>query len=257
MFATLVPDPADGITVPMRRVAIPSKIIPIPQHFPKGFPADYPAMVTNLFARDVIALSEDTEETFHIHIDLPEFIDSDYPWLPFTLALHALALTPQSIVFFRGMNPVNYSNLIDSRRPPYRALDCIRNFVSYLCTTKGDRPCRVFGQTPEGSFVSFDHDIMRAYGWTARFSLYYLAWLRNPYRTEAAHDRTVVYVTHPFDHLPVKNLTGQLKRSFLTKAQLKEHGIYNPDIEKAVLMHDQIRTVALRPYWPVPQEHHK
>ena len=230
---------------------IPKLITHIPGHFPEGFPADYPATVTDVFARDILELSEKIQDTFRVYIDLPAFLDTEYPWIPYTLALHAIILAPQCSVYFRGMDPVAYSKNIDAKRP-WKPLGCIVNFVAYLCTKKGDRPLRVFEQIPSGIYASFECRIMDKIGRTGRFLPYYRSWILDPYQINAHGHSEVVYMTHPFDHLPVKNLTPELRTSFLTKAQLKKYGIVNPDIEKAVLLHDQIGTVTLRPYWRIP-----
>ena len=242
--------PLLGRDVPPQRfeVAIPDHIVPVPDHFPEGFPADYPATVTDAFARDILELSETVQDTFHVYINLQEFIDTEYPWMPFTLALHAIILAPQCNVCFRGEDPIKYSKAIDDRRP-YKKLHCINNFVAYLCTKNGDRPRRVFEQVPSGSFVSFGYRIMDEIGRTGEFHPYYTSWLLNPYEIHAASG--IVFKTHPFDHLPVKNLSRELNISFYTKAQIRKHGIRNPDINKAVLLHDQMFTVTLRPYWQI------
>ena len=245
-LTTLVPDPKEGVAVPRYKVSLPDRIDIAYEHFPEGFPVDAPAMVTDAFARDVLALSEKTDGTFHIHIDLPDFLNVKYPWMPFTLALHALILAPHCNVFFRGMDPVKYSETLDEMRP-CNPLECIRNFVTYLFTTKGDRPGRVFEQVPSGSFVSFGWRIMDLY--RTGFAPYYLSWLRHPYKVAATDRVPAIYQTHPFDHLPVRNLIWGDVGNFLTKSQMKTAGVTDPDIEDAVLMHDQIGTVRLVPYW--------
>ncbi len=235
---------------PIRRyaVAIPDVIAPVPDHFPEGFPADYPAAVTDAFARDILELSETVQDTFHVFIDLQEFLNTEYPWMPFTLALHAVILAPQCNVFFRGTDPVRYSMQIDAQRPR-QPLCCIQNFVAYLCTKTGDRPRRVFEQVPSGSFVSFEYRIMDSIGMTGGFHPYYRSWLLYPYEIRVGSE--ISFKTHPFDHLPVKNLSGELAAFYFTKAQLKKIGEKNPDIDKAVFLHDQIGTVTLRPYWKI------
>ena len=245
---TLIPVPAlpGQDPLPRFKVAIPKNITPDPKHFPSEFPADYPATVTDFFARDILALNESVNGTFHVYINFPEFLHNEYSWLPFTLAMHALILAPQCNVFFCGMGPMEYSRLADAERGSRKPLYSIQNFVTYLRTKDRERPRRVFEQLSTGTFVSFEYRIMnefRAFG----FSQYYERWMQYPF--EIRTHSGIVYYTHPFDHLPVKNLTWSLQMGYMTGPQRKTQRLAVPDIGSAVLLHDQMRTVALRPYW--------
>ena len=240
--------PGQNPAIPRFKIAIPDDIIPDPKHFPIGFIPDFPATATDMFLRDILALNENIKGPFHLYIDLPEYLYDEYAWLPFTLAMHALILAPECNVLFLGMSPVEYSLLIDVGRPPRKVLHCIQNFVMYLHTKDGNRSRRVFEQLPagSGSFASFDYRIMNEIG-RLGFSAYYRSWMESPFMMETYGG--ITYVTHPFDHLPVKNLTWELKMGYLTASQLKANKLPVPDIGKAVFLHDQMGTVALRPYW--------
>ncbi len=249
-LTTLVPIPKENVTTLRYIVKIPGFLEHVEEHFPKGFQASPPATITDAFARDIIKLSEATDEEILIHIDLTDFyhIFTRYRWLPFTLALHALILGPKCSVFLCGTDPIKYSDLIDAGRPA-RPLNSIRNFVTYLNTKSGDRSRRVYEQLPTGSFISFEYRIMDYFRQTLGFTPNYLSWLEHPYRTPAEDDESIIYTTHPFDQMPVRNRTTKLKDGYLTKTQMKACGL-TPAIDKAVLMHDQLETVALKPFWP-------
>ena len=249
LLTILVPEPKEGVDLPRFRVSAPGNISSAPEHFPAGFPADYPATLTDIYAREIVSVSEAVDGPFHVFIDLPDFVHSKYAWLPFTLALHAVTLSPQCNVFFREMDPVYYSDLIDWGRPG-RKMESIRNFVTYLRTKTGDRARRVYEQVSTGSFVSFEYRIMERYENAAYFSWYYMTWLQYPYRVASNGRGAFIYTTHPFDHLPVRNRTRCLMEDYLTKSQMRAFLKKDPDIRDAVLMHDQINTVVLRPYWP-------
>ena len=234
-------------SVPRYKIRLPVRAKTDPGHFPEGFLPDLPAILTDTFAREILELSEKHKDSLHLFIDLPEFIDKEYPWLPYTFALHALILAPQCNVFFRGMDPVEYSDRIDENRE-MNPLRCIDNFCVYLTTTRNDRPRRIFEEVPTGSFVSFEYRIMPMIrGVSFGFSPAYSYWLIRPYRTGLG--RYPAYSTHPYDHLPVRNLTRELMGRYFTKAQWEAKGKTVPGIDKAVFLHDQMRTVVLRPYW--------
>ena len=220
---------------------------PAEEYFPIGFLPDYAAVVVDLFVRDILSVSLRTKGEFHVYIKLKDYTLSNIPWLPFTLALHAITQSTKCCVFFEGIAPDEYSKIVDSYRP-YSPLNCLKNLVAYLCTPKGDRPKRVFEQLSNGLYISFEERIMGLYQDPSSFERRYLKWIVNPYKTYNNWS-PYVYFTHPFDHLPVRNLTRGLKNIYLSRTEMKKIGISNPDINKAVLMHDQIQTVVLRPYW--------
>lgn len=233
------------------KIEVPQKIEFEPSHFPEGFPPDYPALFTDKYVREVLAIANESDERFNVFIRLNDFLEGRFEWLPFTLALHTVVLAPQARVYFYGMSIVNYSDSIDARNPrgPMR---CLHNLCIYLDTTKGDRPGRIYDQTPSGDFLSFDEEIFpmsRSMG--SYFSPYYNYWLVNPYHTAPGAEMYGMpdYVTHPYDHLPVRNRSNNLKLGYFTERQWKEKGYSVPGIDKAVFLHDQLDTVRLRPYW--------
>ena len=248
---TLQPYSRKGVDIPGYKVMLPTEMPVAVNHFPFGFPADYPALVTDLFVRDILSASFDGEGYLEIFIELDESAFGGYGWLPFTLALHAITQAPKCSVFFEGMAPEAYSELLDAKRA-YNStpLDCIRNFVAYLNTPKGDRPERVYEKTPAGDFVPFSERVMDLFMDRPGFTPYYLRWIEDPFRARCLWSLRT-FTTHPFDHLPVRNLTRGFDKEYLPRTELKKRGITDLRIEDAVLMHDQIKTVALRPYWSV------
>lgn len=243
----LIPEVKDVSSIPGFKIQIPVSADYNPVHFPTGFIPDYPASVTNSYIRELIGLSEKTDGPFHVFIDLPEFIDNDYPWIPFTLALHSLILREDCNVVFRGENIFRYSELIDSARPS-KPLHCMQNFMTYLCTKGGNRAERVFNQKTTREVVPFGYVMPSDENFRIGFTPYYAHWLMYPYRFTGPNGR--VYASHPFDHLPIKNLTGELRTDYLTKKQWEAKKRSVPSMDKAVFLHDQAGTVTLRPYWP-------
>lgn len=243
----LIPEPGREGEEKKFKISIPEKIVMNPGHFPQYFPADYPAIVTDKYVREILGIVEKTEEPFHVFIDLKDFIENEYPWIPYTLALHTLILAPKARVYFRGMDPVEFSEILDERnkRGP---MECIRNFCVYLNTTKGDRPGRVYEQDSAGNYVSFWERIFRMMmNRGLMYSPYYAYWLNNPFHT--GNGEITDFVTHPYDHLPVRNKARVLTANYFTKTQWKQKGYTVPGIDKAVFLHDQLGTVVLRPYW--------
>ena len=252
----LIPIPEEGASCPQFQVILPKRAVGAPSHFPKKFRPDNPAVVTDMLAREIVTLSESIDGPFDVHISLPGFINKTYPWVPFTLALHAVILAPRCRVYFHDANPVEYSDLIDKKRLeiPFwghsEPLHCIRNFVVYLQTKTGNRPGRVFEQTADGTFIPFSQRIVHMVD-TSGFDEYYKTYVENPYPVRKAGYWDPQYYTHPYDHLPVKNLTRSLKSSYMTAAQLKAKRLPVPSIDEAIFLHDQIGTVTLRPYWKI------
>ena len=247
---TLQPYSKKDFDLPGYKVTLPTEMPVATSCFPFGFPADYPARVTDLFVRDILFAPFDEKERFNVFIELGESAFGGYGWLPFTLAIHAITQAPNCSVFFEGMTPDAYSELLDAKRAYNSApLDCIRNFVTYLNTPKGDRPGRVYEQAPSGDFVPFSERVMGLFADRPGFSPYYLRWIVNPYRVECSWSRRA-FTTHPFDHMPVRNLTRGLDQEYLPRTELTKRGVTNLHVNDAVLMHDQIKTVALRLYWP-------
>jgi len=255
----LVPISTEGTSSPKFQVVLPKRAVNNPKHFPQKFRPDRPAVITDMFAREIVALSENIKGRFQVYIDLPEFINETYPWIPYTLELHAIILAPECCVYFQNMDPIDYSDLIDKKRreKPFwghsEPLHCIRNFVCYLCTKTGDRSGRVFEQTKTGLFVPFKERIIGKVD-TSGFDEYYQGYVKNPYAPKKARYWDPQYFTHPFDHLPVKNLTKSIKTSYMTGPQLKAKKLPVPSINEAIFLHDQIETVTLRPYWKVPKK---
>ena len=248
-MTTLKPYPDNDSSVPRYKVSLPETIQTKASRFPPGFPPDYPAACIDTYAREILSIAASTKGEFHIVINLQEFTNTDFNWLPYTLAIHAITLTSESKVFFEGMRPDDYSREIDMLRP-MKPLNAIHNFVVYLSTPNGDRPKRVFEQQPDGSFVSLEKRLIPKYAGIHGFDRYYLSWLVKPYMTCDMHS-SFIYCTHPFDHIPVCNLTEGLRQIYATRTEMVKRGVKDPDIEKAVFMHDQMQTVVLRPYWRI------
>ena len=242
----LVPEPGNHPGAKAFRITRPDNLTSEIRHFPDYFPPDYPALMTNQLIRELLTITAQDAEPIKLYIDAKDFLKGSYPWLPFTLALHAIIVAPQATVYFRNTNPVDYSELLDYNNQRGN-MECIRNFCVYLQTTDGNRPKRVFEQAKSGKYRSFAEkifpEIMKRGN---HFSSYYYRWIQYPYDMNMG---LYTYYTHPFDHLPVHNLTKQLKNEYLTKSQWKEKGYDVPGIEQAAFMHDQINTVRLTPYW--------
>lgn len=223
------------------------------RHFPAGFFADYPALYTDFLARDLLNLAKEGKGQVDIFIDIDEFRKINmYVWLPFTIALHCLILLPDCRVYSREWSFVDYSNAIDNwnRKGP---MECIRNLCIYLNTPKGERAARLFDLTSSGVYVPFSEEIFpMIISKGTYFSEYYAYWLRNPYRSTSSYLDCgfIDYFNHPYDHLPVRNMTNLLRNNYFTENQWKEKGYKVPELEQAVFLHDQMNTVRLRPYWP-------
>lgn len=239
----LVPEPDPKDKTKRFKVSLPKRVVHKAENFPPNFETDRPSAITDMYAREIIKMTEKNDKPFKVFIDLEEFVDINFPWLAFTIALHTLILAPKGLVYFRGINPKKFSRQLDIQNPR-GVMDCIRNFCVYLNTTKGDRAGRVFEQVSTDEYTSFEVCIMPEMTRTnLTYSSYYNRWLYDPYVTESG------YVNHPFDHLPVKNMSRRLRDDYKTKAQWQNLGYDVPDIDKAVFLHDQIGTVSLRPYW--------
>lgn len=71
----LVPIPTEENSSPKFQVVLPKRAVSDPKHFPKKFRPDRPAVITDMFAREIVTLSQNIKERFKVYLDLPGFID--------------------------------------------------------------------------------------------------------------------------------------------------------------------------------------
>lgn len=207
------------------------------------FCSDFPSVMVAELEKD---LMEETNKGFRskfILIRTSDYIGTGYEWLSFTLAMHALILTPDDIkVVISDESAASLreiSDRIDAARG--RRMQCFKNFAIYTNVVKDNRAPRVYlknKNTGRDLVSCYDEIRNESYG---RFSPYYEKWLREPFCAGA-------FFTHPFDHLPVRNI-GLAFDEFKTKKQWEKDGRRVVDDNDYLLAHPQMENVCLKRYY--------